>query len=245
MEHHYLEPIALDFLRSDDPQVLDQGVIHSLGRVRLSILAGGLGLAKIHLQGNFKNLGYRSMWAYIENVSLRTNMDTNSIYNWMKIGEAYLKHQEDLERIGFRDEHGPSKLRLLEQALQGGEKEEVLQNLMEMSHADFTDFARQGAPKKEEEEEYFTEKGHIFYHRGLRAVIINSQLAPTMRSKLKGAIRAAFKSLRRKGHLVVVRLRNAEEAKLFIPEARRLRRAIWDKLEAEKKKPPAPKRPGV
>ena len=76
-------------------------------------------------------------------------MTRTNIYNWVYIGEAYVKHQADLERIGFDDGDGPTKLPFLPRALEHHAKREVFRNVKEMSKG-VPGMGERGAPGEKE-----------------------------------------------------------------------------------------------
>jgi hypothetical protein len=66
------------------------------GGVRLSILAMGIGLAKIKARGFYVDLKYHSMAKYIESLCEQARMDRSRLHNWFYIGEAYIKYRKEL-----------------------------------------------------------------------------------------------------------------------------------------------------
>ena len=76
------------------------------------------------------------------------------------IVEAYIKHRNDLEIIGFSDSNGPGKLPYLERALAVGERDEVFNNLMNMSQREFADFAKSGIAGIPEDVPFLEIRGH-------------------------------------------------------------------------------------
>ena len=118
--------VLLDYAGPDDAVEIDRSIRDSINSIRLSILAMGIGLAKIKTNRLYRKLGCKSMISYIRMLSADTKMDQNSIYKWLNIGTAYLKYQSDLEQIGFKDSDGPTKLPYLKRALEINKKEELL-----------------------------------------------------------------------------------------------------------------------
>ncbi|MDR1249401.1 MAG: hypothetical protein LBK63_08885, partial [Treponema sp.] len=97
---------SLDYANSDDALELDQGIRETIKGIRLSILAIGIGLAKIKAQGLFIDLKYHSMAQYIESLCDEFQMVRSGLHNWLYIGEAYLKYRKELDKVGFSDEDG-------------------------------------------------------------------------------------------------------------------------------------------
>jgi hypothetical protein len=74
-------------------------------------------------------------------------MARTSLYNWEYIGEAYIKHRAELDKVGFSDDDGPTKLPFLSRALEHYPKRDVFKNIKDMSKREFEDWSR-GQPKK-------------------------------------------------------------------------------------------------
>jgi hypothetical protein len=102
---------SLDYINSDNADEIDLGIRETIKGVRLSILAVGIGLAKIKAQGLY-------------------------------IGEAYLKYRKELEKVGFSDEDGPTKLPYVDRALALYQKKEVFRAVKDMSLWQFISFTR-------------------------------------------------------------------------------------------------------
>ena len=222
----------MDLFNSDDPVEIDSFLREIIRGYRLSILAMGIGLAKIKSQGFFKKMGFRSMKAYMNNLAEGTAMDPHSFYTRLKIGEAYFKHKEELDKIGFSELTGPTKLPFLERALEAWDRDLVFTNLKEMSQRDFADFAVSVKNENIDNTEFYKTRGKIFYHDRKRAVIINKSLDSKTINMLMGANHVAFRALERKGVIVAVHLRNAKEARLFKVQARRIRKKIQKKRKS-------------
>ena len=218
--------INLDFASSDDPLVLDRGVRDTIRGVGLSILTIGLTLARIKSEKLFSALGYKNITAYIEGLSKDTKSDRGNVFSWLKIGETYIKYRDDLEKIGFSNGDGPTKLPYLERALENGPKQEVFDKLMLMSLRQFRAYARSNKENKGETPPSWEIRGNILYMKGQRAAIINRNLGRLKTNMLFGVLRAACRALERKGCLVAVHLKNWNEVELFEPQAIRIRSMI-------------------
>ena len=155
--------ILLDYIKSDDPAEIDQGIKDTIKGVRLSILTMGIGLARIKSENLFKKLKFRNMSAYVDGLCEETKMERSCIYGWLGMGEAYIKYRSELEMIGFTDQDGPSKLPYLERALAVGEKDEVFNKLKEMSLREFADYAKSGIAEKADDIPFLEIRGNTFY----------------------------------------------------------------------------------
>jgi len=163
-----------------DVKKIDAQIRENISRMDPSKLETGLELVKIKADKNFKKLGYASMNAYIMRLARDKGKTKSIIYSWLYIGEAYQKHKDELEKIGFKESHGLSKLPGLEKALNRYEKSEVMEKIKSMAVRDFLRFAKgnlkqaiqdlsQGRRKKT------GNKGKVFMGDEL-AVIINHKI---------------------------------------------------------------------
>jgi hypothetical protein len=135
---------SLDYVNSDNAAEIDRGIRETVKGIRLSILAVGVGLAKIKAQGLYIDLNYHSMAQYLESLCEQTRMDRSSLHNWLYIGEAYLKYRKELERVGFSDEDGPTKLPYVDRAMAIYRKQDVFRAVKDMSLRQFISFSRGG-----------------------------------------------------------------------------------------------------
>ena len=60
--------ISADYIDSDDPIAIDQGIRDTIRGVHLYILTMGIGLARIKAENLFKKLNFRNMSAYIDSI---------------------------------------------------------------------------------------------------------------------------------------------------------------------------------
>ena len=206
---------SLDYINSDDAAEIDMGIRNTIIGVRLSILTMGLGLAKIKSKGLFKALGFKSMLAYIDNLSNDTKMNRSGIYNWLYIGEAYIKYRSELEQIGFSESDGPTKLPYLERALAVREKEEVFDKIKNMSLREFIDFAKGGRTDSSDDAPYIVIKGNVVYIQGKRAIIVSKKLGRKTTNYLMKVIEVACDALEKGGRIMPVFLRNKKESERF------------------------------
>jgi hypothetical protein len=133
---------SLDYANSNDAGEIDKGIRETIKGIRLSILAMGIGLAKIKDRGLYIDLEYHSMAKYIESLCDEFQMDRSSLHNWLYIGEAYLKYRKELERVGFSDGDDPTKLHYVDRALAVYPKNDVFRTVKNMSVRQFINFSR-------------------------------------------------------------------------------------------------------
>jgi hypothetical protein len=132
----------LDYANSDNAAEIDAGIRETIKGVRLSILAMGLGLAKLKAKGLYIDLNYHSMNDYLERLCDEMKIERSTAHNWLYIGEAYIKYRRELERIEFNDADGPTKLPYVGRALEIHEKKEVFRVIKEATLREFKEYAR-------------------------------------------------------------------------------------------------------
>jgi len=138
--------ISLDYTNSDDASEIDAGIRETIKGVRLSILAMGIGLAKIKAKGLYVDLKFHSMMDYLENLCDDMKIGRSTAHDWLQIGEAYVKYRRELEKIEFTDADGPTKLSYVGDALEIHEKREVFRAVKEMNLRAFQQFSKKGKP---------------------------------------------------------------------------------------------------
>ncbi|MDR0455425.1 MAG: hypothetical protein LBH20_01910 [Treponema sp.] len=134
--------ISLDYAYSDNATEIDVGIRETIKGVRLSILAMGMGLAKLKTKGLYIDLNYHSMNDYLEQLCEDMNIERSTVHNWLYIGKAYVKYRRELERVEFSDEDGPTKLPYVDRVLELYEKREVFKNVKGMSVRTFREYSK-------------------------------------------------------------------------------------------------------
>jgi hypothetical protein len=227
MENNIQGFLSLDYANSDNADEIDNGIRETIKGIRLSILTMGLGLAKIKEKGLYKNLGCRQMTQYIRKLSNETKMDRSSIFYWLGIGEAFTKYKNELEQIGFCDSDGPTKLPYLERALENNEKQEVFDNIKNMSVRDFIVFAKKqttiSSPAGMGDRPVVSIRGSTVYIDGKLAIILSTKLDRRTLAYFKKLIKVGCEALEAEGVILPVHLRSMRDARLFEPAAERLK----------------------
>ena len=221
--------VFLEYVKSADPAEIDQGIRDTIRGVHLSILTMGLALARVKAERLFLGLNFKSMYAYINRLCEDTKSDRSSIYNWINIGETYLKYKDELEMIGFSDKNGPNKLVFLERALQHKDRQEVFANLMDMTHNEFKDSAKQENAEIAGDIPFVEIRGNTVYIQGKKAIIINKNLGAKNTKFIIKTIRILCRALERGGVVTAVHLRNWKEVALFKPVVEQFRKDIRGK----------------
>jgi hypothetical protein len=215
---------SLDYADSDNAKEIDSGIRETIKGIRLSILAMGIGLAKIKNQGLFTDLDYHSMNDYIESLGDEMQMERSTIHNWLYIGEAYIKYRRELERIAFTDEDGPTKLRYVERALEFYEKKEVFKNVKEMSARQFIAFSKgenEAAPRSK-----IRVAGNRVYVGKKLAVTLADELDPKTRNYFIKITSEAGEALEAGEVLFTTRLYDMDELRRFQKAAERVKKEL-------------------
>jgi hypothetical protein len=219
---------SLDYAGSDDPAEIDAGIRETIKGVRLSILAMGIGLAKIKARGLYIDLEYHSMAKYIESLCEQTQMDRSSIHNWLYIGEAFLKYRKELDKVGFSDEDGPTKLPYVDRALAIYQKKDVFRAVKDMSLRQFISFSRGEAPAAPEESAIRVQGNQVWLGDRL-AVTLDEGLDPKTRGYLEGVVVEAGRALEAGEVLYTTRLYDPGELRRFERAAEKLKKELRGK----------------
>jgi hypothetical protein len=111
--------------------------------VKASILAMGIALYRIEAAGLYIDLGFCRFGEYIDKLVEDTGMSRANLYNWPCIGGAFVNHRADLEKVGFSEDDGPTKLPYLDRALVNRpNKKEVYKNIVYMSRCQFKEWSK-------------------------------------------------------------------------------------------------------
>jgi hypothetical protein len=220
---------SLDYANSDDAAEIDQGIRETIKGVRLSILAMGIGLAKIKAQGLYIDLRHHSMAQYLESLCEATKMDRSSLHNWLAIGEAYLKYRKELDRVGFSDEDGPTKLPYVDRALAIYRKQDVFRAVKDMSLRQFISFSRGEEGPAALEESAVRVRGNQVWIGDRLAVTLDEGLDPKTRSYFEGVITEAGEALEAGEMLYITRLYDREELRRFERAAEKLKKELRGK----------------
>jgi hypothetical protein len=226
--------VALDYINSDDAAEIDFGIRDTIKGVRLSILAMGMGLAKIKAKGLYIDLKYHSMMDYLENLCDDMQIDRSTVHYWLQIGEAYIKYRRDLERIEFTDADGPTKLPYVEDALEIHEKREVFKAVKEMSLRAFKEYS-----KKEKANEKLS-KVRVIGNK----LFIGKELAVSFSDKLDTKTKAYLANINVKAGealeagevLYTTRLYDMDELRSFERGAERLKKDMRISLKPKRTK---------
>ena len=230
--------ITLDYANSDIAQEIDTGIRETIRGIRVSILAMGLGLAKMKAQGLYVDLynrddkPYHSMNDYLEELCDDMQVDRATIYSWLHIGEAFIKYKKELERIEFTDEDGPSKLLHVERALEFHKKQEVFKNAKDMSLRKFIKYSR--GDEAAEPASIIKVVGNRIYVGDTLAVTLAEELDSKTRSYLERVNVQAGEALEAGEVLYMTRLYDTSELRGFAVAAERLKKEL--RIERKKKK---------
>ena len=218
---------SLEYAGPDAALEIDKTIRDTISGFRVSILSIGLALVKVKAEALYRELDCKSMTAYIRRLSDECRMDRSSIFNWLYMGQAYLKHQGELEKAGFNDRDGPTKLPYLDRALAKNDSQKVFKCIKTMSVREFTAFAK-GPRERSAADEYpkgwvTAEKGYNFYVNGKLAVTISGKIDRRVSAYLRKTLRVACENLEQEGTILPIQLRNRRDANRFGPAVEKLR----------------------
>ena len=214
--------ISLDYTNSDDAAEIDAGIRETITGLRVSILAIGLGLAKLKKKGLYVDLNFRSMNDYLTSLCDEMRVERSTVHNWLYVGEAYIKYRRDLERIEFTDADGPTKLPYVDRALEVHEKREVFSKIKSSTLTEFKEYSRGETPAVTPSK--IRVVGNKIYVGKKLAVTFSESLDPKTRAYLSKIAVQAGEALEEGEVLFVTRLYDMEELKRFERGADRLKK---------------------
>ena len=216
--------VNLDYASSDDAVEIDAGIRETIKGLRLSILAMGIGLAKLKAKGLYVDLKFRSMNDYLEGLCDEMQVDRSTVHNWLYIGEAYIKYRRDLERIKFTDADGPTKLPYVERAIKIYEKKDVFRKLKNATLKEFKEYAK-GEVEVVQPSKIRVVGNQVFVGKKL-AVILAEELDPKTKAYLAKINVQAGEALEAGEILYTTRLYDAGELRRFDQAAERLKKEL-------------------
>jgi len=225
--------ISLDYANSDDAAEIDAGIRETIKGLRLSILAMGLGLAKLKKKGLYVDLNFRSMNDYLTSLCDEMKVERSTVHNWLYIGEAYIKYRRDLERIEFTDADGPTKLPYVDRALEAHEKREVFSKIKSSTLTEFKEYSRGDVPVAVPSK--IKVIGNKIYVGNKLAVTFSEKLDPKTRAYLSKVAVQAGEALEAGEILYVTRLYDMDELRRFERGAERLKKDMRIEYKPKKK----------
>ncbi|MCL2210759.1 MAG: hypothetical protein FWB95_02435 [Treponema sp.] len=226
--------VSLDYVNSDNAAEINAGIRDTIKGVRLSILAIGIGLAKLKAKELFLDLNFDSMNEYLENLCEEMQIERSTAHNWLYIGEAFVKYRRDLERVEFTEADGPTKLPYVGRALEVHEKREVFKNVKDLSLRAFKEYAAgKKAPGKPS---VIRVVGNSLFIGKKQAVTFSDALDPKTLSYLTKINVQAGEALEAGEVLFVTRLYDSEELKRFERGADRLKKEMRVGYKPKKRK---------
>jgi hypothetical protein len=206
---------TLDFAYSENATELDTGIRETARGYNLSIMAMGIALYRVDVGGHFIDLGFKKFGEYIDKLAEDTGLNRSTLYHWEYVGAAYIKYRSDLERIGFSEEHGPTKLPLLARALENHTKQAVFKNLINMTFRQFDGWARGTVPAIEKNYTDVKLNGDQVLVGGEPLAVFSSALKPEDRKYFQSWMVAAAEAKENNEYLRGYRFYDEKEANLF------------------------------
>ena len=204
----------LDYTESLDATEIDTGIRETIRGIRVSILAMGIGLANMKAKGLYRDLDCKNMTQYIRRLGDETKMDISSLFRYLSVGEIYLKYKNDLESAGFIENDGPTKLPYLERALSKNNKQDVFDNIRNMSVREFIDFAKGPAAVDIPPRGRWavTVRGNAVYINGKLAVIVSNKTDKRISAYFRKVIGIVCETISTQGVILTTPLRNMRDA---------------------------------
>jgi len=178
-------------------------------------MAMGIALYRVDVSGLFIDLGFKKFGEYIDHLAEDTGMARTSLYNWEYIGEAYVKHRAELDKIGFSDDDGPTKLPFLGRALENHQKREVFKNIKEMSKREFEEWSRELPNKNDKKYKSVKIKGTHVFVGSSPIVSFAEDISPRDRRYYEGLIMEGAKAVQQNEYAKVYRFYDEAEARRF------------------------------
>lgn len=205
----------LDFAYSTDAAAVDTGIKSAIRGVKLSIMAMSIALYRIDVGGMYIDLGFKKFGEYIDHLAEATGMSRTNFYNWVYIGEAYITHRSDLDRIGFSDDDGPTKLPFLPRALEHFPKREVFKNIKDMSKREFEDWSRGIISTKNKKFRVIKIKGNRIFAGSAPLVTFDDGISPKDRRFYESLLLEGAQAVAKNEFAKVYRFYDESEVRQF------------------------------
>ena len=205
----------LDFIYSQDASVLDNGIRETIKGVKLSIMAMGIALYRINISGLFIDLGYRKFIEYIDKLAGDTGLARTTIFNWEYIGKAYITHRAELDKVGFSDDDGATKLPFLARALEHYPKREVFKNIKAMGKSEFEEWSKGGKVEKDTKYKSIKIRGSNLYVGNSPLVSFADGVSPADRRYYENIIMESAMAVKKNEYARVYRFYDEAEARKF------------------------------
>jgi len=178
-------------------------------------MAMGIALYRVDVSGLFIDLGFKKFGEYIDHLAEETGMSRANLYNWEYIGEAYVKYRTDLEKIGFNDDDGPTKLPYLYRALENHSKTAVFKNLKDMSKREFEDWSKENNNQNDKLYKNVKIKGTSVFVGNSPIVSFSDNISPKDRRYYESLLLEGAIAIKKNEFAKVYRFYDAEEARRF------------------------------
>jgi len=205
----------LDFAYSESAEELDKGVRETIQGMKMSILATGVALYRIQAAEYFADLGYKRFGLYVDKLANDMSMTRANIYNWVYIGEAYIKNRTELEKVGFNNEDGPTKLPFLGMALENHPKKEVFRNIKDMPKREFEEWARGLSEKTAKRYKNVRVQGNQVFLGNKPLAVFSDGMAPDDRHYYERLLLEAAEAKADNEVIGVYRFYDEQERKVF------------------------------
>ena len=122
---------------------IEEAIRETQQAVDSALLSMCIAIAAIDVEAKYAEAGYRSMREYLAEADGRIELPKVTLWNYLQIGHAFLKHRQGLIRHNYSEQDdGIHKLRHIDDALTAHRPDTVYRNLKAMSYRQFYDWSR-------------------------------------------------------------------------------------------------------
>ena len=204
-----------DIGNTENAAKIDGRIRDTIDKMRVSVLSVSLDLANIKAKGLFDSLGFKFMSQYVTKLCDDTQMDRSGINKWIRIGLAYIKYRDDLEKAGFTENSGPIKLLYLEKALINHDKNEVFSELINLSVRKFIAYSGKTRENADKIKPVVQIRGGGIYANGDLVARINRKTSKRILMYLGRVISMAGRAMEEDGYILPERRRGLARAEMI------------------------------
>ncbi len=138
--------LDLDFLQSNDLDVIESG-IRDLNEVsEFVVLAKGIAITKAEREGLYRQAGFSTLREYRQEQFRRLNSPKGTISSWRRIGEGYLDNLQFIQAYRLPIRKNIVKFSILTDALRRYDRAEVSKKFVELSFREFSLWVNPASP---------------------------------------------------------------------------------------------------
>jgi hypothetical protein len=123
---------SLEWFKDMPIEEVEEGIRSAVKMVSASILSIGIALCYIERAG-FMAAGFREWSEYLEAAEDRISLPKQTVSDYRRIGDTYLRYRSWLQEIGYTESCGLHKLRYLDRLFESHRKPTIKKSLLDMS----------------------------------------------------------------------------------------------------------------